>query len=238
MEFLQSNLKVQLVFEESDTKAITCVSKILDYDSNSIQIQSPTYKGHKVNIEVGNTIEVLVIAEKCVYTFNTSIIGSQKANDSIWLSLPETYRRVQRREYNRVNIKLPITVCFPADKIYCKSFNNNASVELAIKEGKFDTSSIDISGGGFKVFGPVQIQSNSILDVKLRFPMKEITAKAKVIRSEANSKLSEEDFTPEEFAKYSFISAFSFTEIEDIDRSTIIQLCYRRLLELRQRGIG
>lgn len=238
MEFLKHNQKLQIVLEENQNISKSCLSSIMDYDNSSMLIAEPQHKSKPVAIPVGTVIEVLVIDDKCVYSFNTSVIGKQKSPAALWLSLPETYRRVQRREYVRVNIKLPLVVNIKGDtQIEEDSLHTNILAENVIQKGFFNSSSIDISGGGTKIFSPVKFEPDSIVNVHLRLPMKEVITTAKVIRSDLNTKISEEEFTPEEYAKFNYISALCYTDIEDADRSTIIQLCFKRQLELRQRGI-
>lgn len=238
MEFLKLNQKLQIVIEESPNRMKTCVSQIMDYDSSSMLVAEPSYKGCPVVVPVGTVIEVLVIDAKCVYSFNTSVIGKQKSPPSLWLSLPETYRRVQRREYVRVNIKLPVVVTFKGDtEVEEECLNSNILAESVMDEGYYNSSSIDVSGGGIKVFGPVKFKSETTIKVMLRLPMKEIVTNARVVRSVANNKISEREFSPTDYAKFNYISAICFNDIDDADRSTIIQLCFKRQLELRQRGI-
>jgi c-di-GMP-binding flagellar brake protein YcgR len=238
MEFLKLNQKVQIILETTPNVTKTCVSQIMDYDNTSMLIADPTFKAQPVNVPIGSVIEVLVIDTKCVYSFNTSVIGKQKNPPALWLSLPETYRRVQRREYVRVNIKLPVVVTIKGETtIADECLESNVLAESVLEDGFFSTTSIDISGGGIKIFGPLQFESDTIIKAMLRLPMKEIISNAKVIRSIPNTKISEKEFTPNEYAKFNYITALCFTDIEDVDRSTIIQLCFKRQLELRQRGI-
>ena len=238
MEFLKLNQKLQIVLEENESLTRSCLSQIMDYDNSSMLIAEPSYRAQPINIPVGTVIEVLVIDTKCVYSFNTSVIGKQKSPPSLWLSLPETYRRVQRREYVRVNIKLPVVVNIKPDtEVYEDCFTTNILAEQVYQDAYYNTSSIDVSGGGIKVFGPLKFQDNTNLSVLLRLPMKEVITPVTVIRSEVNTKISEKEFTPEEFAKFNYLSALCYKDIDDADRSTIIQLCFKRQLELRQRGI-
>lgn len=239
MEFLKLNQRLQIVYDDGSNITKSCASQIMDYDNNSMLIAEPTNKANIIDIPVGTVIEVLAIDSKCVYSFNSSVLGKQTNPPSLWLSLPETYRRIQKREYVRVNVKLPIIVNIIAEtEIAERCLTSNILSGPVIAEGFFTTSSIDISGGGVKVFGPLEFKANSIVKLMIRLPMKEITTSAKVNRSELNDKISQKDFDNHEFAKYNFITAFSYKDIEDSDRSTIIQLCFKRQLELRQRGIS
>lgn len=238
MEFLKLHQKLQIVLEENQNISKSYLSSIMDYDNSSMLIAEPTHKSQPAVIPVGTTVEVLVIDDKCVYSFNTSVIGKQKTPAALWLSLPETYRRVQRREYVRVNIKLPIVVNIKGEsQIFEESLHSNILAEDILQKGYFNSSTIDISGGGTKIFSPIKFEQDSLINVHLRLPMKEVNTIAKVIRSDLNTKVSEEEFTPEEYAKFNYITALCYTDIEDADRSTIIQLCFKRQLELRQRGI-
>lgn len=238
MEFLKLNQKLQIILEESSTVTKSCLSQILDYDETSMLIADLTYKAAPVAVPIGTVIEVLVLDHTCVYSFNTSVIGKQKTPPSLWLSLPETYRRIQRREYVRVNIKLPVVITLKGEtEIDENCLNSNILAEQILQEGYFTTTSIDVSGGGIKIFGPVEFLPDTMLNMLLRLPMKEISTPVKVIRSELNTKISEHEFSPKEYAKFNYITALCFTDIEDSDRSTIIQLCFKRQLELRQRGI-
>jgi c-di-GMP-binding flagellar brake protein YcgR len=238
MEFLKVNQKLQIVLESSPNSTKTCVSQILDYDNASMLIAEPSYKAQGVNVQIGTVIEVLVIDSKCVYSFNTSVIGKQKSPAALWLSLPETYRRVQRREYVRVNIKLPAVISLKGETLIKEEcIHSNVLAESLIENGYFSTNCIDVSGGGVKVFTPLLFEADSVVKLMLRLPMKEIVANATVIRSDINTKISEKEFTPKEYAKFNYITALCFSDIDDADRSTIIQLCFKRQLELRQRGI-
>lgn len=238
MEFLKLNQKLQIVLEENKNMTKSCVSQIIDYDNSSMLVAEPTYKSQPTAIPIGTVIEVLAVDPNCVYSFTTSVIGRQAQPPSLWLSLPETYRRVQRREYVRVNIKMPILITIKGDTdVKYDSLTTNILAEDIYREGYFNTISIDISGGGTKIFSPIQFESDTILNMLIRLPMKEISTSARVVRSDLNQKISEKDMLPKDYAKFNYITALCFKEIEDADRSTIIQLCFKRQLELRQRGL-
>lgn len=199
MNFLENGLILKLVPENiKDIK----VGKIIDIKDNSFSA--------KFNVDVSkifelNEVEVLVNINSGVLKFFSNILSVN--NDTIELNIPEKYTTVQRREYPRININIPV-----------KLFGLNEIEEI-------DSITEDISGGGMRLSSEKDVETGKEVTAKLKITdNKSINAKFKVLR-----------VTKEFKVEKNIVLSGKFSDIAHSDRTAIIQLCFRKQLEQKFR---
>jgi len=129
----------------------------------------------------------------------------------IKIKFPETYKKIQRREYTRVCIKIPT-----------KCIDPNGGIS------PLETTTTNLSGGGMQIETDSEIPVGTVLNVKLQLNKhKFVEASFEVLRTEISKYNAE---------KYAISGVFK--KISNIDRITIIQLCFKRQLELRCIGLS
>ncbi len=156
--------------------------------------------------------------DQVVYLFQTELLARKKGNiPMLVLKDPgkESYIRIQRRHYVRVNVSIDVAVH-----------------PLKVPFSPFASVTADLSGGGIALilpnnqYLPVGKQVQCWLSLHMQSgEIKYIKTTCHVIRiiSEKNS--------PREKA------CMQFVEINEGDRQTIIRYCFERQLYLRKKGI-
>lgn len=215
MDFLKENQKLQLVVDSEQEESSAFACRIVSVSRHSIIVTRPTLRYGLPELSAETPLEALAIEPGVVYKFKTHFDEMNDETATYTLALPTEYTKVQRREYIRVDLTLPITV---------QKRNTKATI--------FKTESIDISAGGVKVSSPYECSIEDLLDVAISLPDKEIKTEAKVVRAESNH------YSKNNFPEYDYALALCYSKINDADRSSVLQLCLKRQLELKQRGIA
>lgn len=194
MNFLETGLGLKIVPESiKNIKSGT----ILNIEGNLFTVE---LNGTVDGLLLYSEVEVLVNINSGVLKFNTTI--QKIENNILSLIIPEKYSTVQRREYPRIKINIPVTI---------------EQKEGIIKE----TNTDDISGGGMKIFSDKEIERGIEFVAKLKITNgKNIKTIFKVLRT-----------TKENQDNKDFILSGKFADISHSDRTTIIQLCFRKQLE-------
>lgn len=194
MNFLETGLSLKIVPESiKNIKSGT----ILNVDENLFTVE---LKGTLDSLLIYSEVEVLVNINSGVLKFNTTI--QKIENNILSLIIPEKYSTVQRREYPRIKINIPVTI----------EQNEGTNKE---------TSTDDISGGGMKIFSDKEIERGIEFVAKLKITNgKNIKTIFKVLRTTKESQDNKD-----------FILSGKFADISHSDRTTIIQLCFRKQLE-------
>lgn len=193
MNFLETGLSLKIVPENiKNIKSGT----ILKIDENLFTVK---FSGNADNISPNTEVEVFVNINNGVLKFNTII--QKVENDIFFLEIPEKYSTVQRREYPRIKMNIPVII-------------------EQDEERQEETNTDEISGGGMKIFSNKKLDYGSELIAKLKIANgKHIKTAFRILRT------SKEDNSNE------FILSGKFTDISHSDRTTIIQLCFRKQVE-------
>ncbi|MEI7473993.1 MAG: PilZ domain-containing protein [bacterium] len=194
MNFLEAGLSLKVVPE--NIKNIR-TGKILKVEENlfSVEIQ-----GNILTFELDEEVELLVNISSGVLKFNSHIV--QIDSNILYFYIPEKYSTVQRREYPRININIPVTL-------------------QKREEQEEETKTEDISGGGMKIASVYELETGSELIAKLKIANgKNIKTIFKVLRATKDNKNDKE-----------YILSGKFSDIAHSDRTAIIQLCFRKQLE-------
>ncbi len=150
--------------------------------------------------------EVSFTTANALIKFNSKI--TQVIDGNIYVAYPEEFKRIQRREYTRVNFKVPVKI-------------------FVDKENKivYESNTINLSGGGMQFVSQQSLVEKSIVNARLQL------SKNKVIETLFEILRVDED---KEAQKYLVSGAFK--KISNIDRISIVQMCFKRQLELRCLG--
>lgn len=175
----------------------------------AIATTSPDNAGMN-DIPVGTMVKATYIDKVAVYVFFTHVVAFNKITQTVTLGKPVNYKRIQRRNFVRLNTRL-------------KVISNILDEDLNICEESFTAATIDISGGGLLIGCDVELKLGQVLEAVIYLNHEEtVTAIGRVIRVIENSVFSRDRFSV----------AFEFTAIKEKDRDKIIRyiLSQQRLL--------
>ncbi len=203
MEFLKAGQKLKLV--PADIKEL---SEGLITEVNNDKFIVKTLDSESKQFAFGTYLEVICPSENCLIRFESKILPLEYP-DKVALSMPENIRYIQRREYTRINLALPVKV-FWSDK----------------PDG-IEALSRNISGGGIQFVSERDFELKSVLSIVFALPGKqEINAKLEVLRSEKSENSQK------------WLISGQFSEISNFDRTSVVQLCFKRKLELNCKDLN
>jgi c-di-GMP-binding flagellar brake protein YcgR len=204
--------------DEQDTKKLR--SKVVDIIDEKVYIDFPVNDKTKKTevVAIGSEYSAVFVGkDQSVYLFNTEILSKVRQQiPMIQISFPgnKNLKRLQRREFVRVDTNLDISIVFGKKR------------NIA-----FNTVSTDISAGGCAIILPKneKLLPTMIIDMYIVLPLevgyKYLLVKGKVIRIlEATGKEPEK-------------APVEFLNISEVDRQLIIRYCFEKQLEMRKRGI-
>lgn len=161
----------------------TYKSLIIDFTKNhdNIKINVPVYKGEYLFKELEDELHINVYSKsgRC-YSFNSKIIRKGIKNSIPYynLSSPYNIKRIQRRNYFRVDILKDI------------KYKNITGIsdEKEIKNIMFDNAlMVDLSGGGMRLILKGEVKLNDILLIRIEIKNSEMLLKGQVIRVGRNN---------------------------------------------------
>lgn len=219
---LQLNQRIELEVKSGDY-AGNYLSRVEEIGENDIRIAIPVEKGTIIPLRLKTPVTVTIVGKDAVYSANTFIIG--RFNDSLPLLVllkPAEFRRIQRRNYVRIDANLPTQI---------KVVNESEEDENIIP-----AHSRNISGGGMMLtvenqnLGAVKISIGTILDIAVEIPdiYEPVKAIGRVVRSDRQKSASGTE---------ELIIGVNFTALEEKDREDIISYVFRRQRELRKLGL-
>lgn len=204
MKYLKNNQRLKIVPDDA-SGVLTGVIKSMSPVSFVVAVESPD----SPMLKQGEVFEIVISDETCILSFETKI--TEIKDSLVCFSMPENFRLVQRREYPRVDISIPVSI-----------------KELSTENGvEFLGTTSNISGGGLKVTAPGVVNPGMLVETQFKIlNVKNIKTILEVLRTEHPDGGS--DF---------FVSG-KFKEISNADRIALIQLCFKRQLELKCKGVG
>ncbi|KYH35618.1 flagellar protein YcgR [Clostridium tepidiprofundi DSM 19306] len=190
-------------------------SSIQDITDEYIGISIPTYEGALVPFSRGDKLDVIYYGDKNIYKFY-SVVAGRKINriPIILLSIPNEYRKVQRRRYVRVPYVKYINFSKVSEKIsnmsILKGYLEN---EQNVKKGIV----VDISGGGIRIKISEEISLGDNLVVMLPLDDENIILKCKTVRV---------DFDGDKYD-----CGLTFVDMDDAIREKIIKFIFKLMRE-------
>ncbi len=203
MDFLKAGQKLRLVPDEIKQLSEGLITEVKE-DGFVVEILEFSCEKYLPD----KRIEIICPAENCLIRFESKILPFDNPN-KIKLSLPQNIRYIQRREYTRINLAVPVKV-----------FLNE-------KPDGIEAVSRNISGGGIQFSSEQDFEIKSNLKISFALPGKQqINATLEVLRSEKC----------EDSQKW--LISGQFSEISNFDRTSIVQLCFKRKLELNCKDLN
>ncbi len=179
-------------------------------------VTSPTKAAAVIPLAPGTIVTIIFTDNTAIYTFTTEVISqNRKPPATLLLGKPIEMKRIQRRNFVRLDTRLPISL---------NKFNKN------LHPGKelFSGTAFDISGGGMMFGCNTPLECGDVLEATINLN-RQITVKTlgRVVRVMHNPPKSRE--------KYSV--GFEFRVIEEPVRDKIIRFIFNQQRELRKKGL-
>lgn len=199
--------KLEILDVHPDTGKIHIYhSRIEDITAHSLLIAPPYSHGFYLPPR-RRPLQARVPAKDCAYGFTTQLLRQQQDGILLWeVALPTAYTRLQRREFVRFPIHLPVSLHLP-------------------EQEPLSTFTKNISAGGLRVLleAPLPTPATLSLDLTLDADTT-LSLQGELLRI----------IVPEtEEAKYEAI--IQFQKIPDAIRTRIIQFIFKKQIERRQR---
>jgi c-di-GMP-binding flagellar brake protein YcgR len=211
---LQINLKIGLTREGKEANYI---SSIQDVVGNEIHIAIPYCERIPLDLKSGDIVTVNFTGESELYSFKAKVLGKQ--NDVIplyRLTMSEQIKRIQRRKYVRIPVRLRIMI------------TQVDAVDENLSEGDEPNivRSVDISAGGMKFYSGKRYSLNKGLLVEFFVTKQEhkvqIKALAKIVRCQ---KINVQGITR-------YLHSIEFTGIGPGQQDDIFHYVFTRMREI------
>lgn len=212
-KILKVNKKIDLEVNEGVYKG-KFRSRIQDIGDGEISITAPLKKGEYIPLRVGTRVNLMVFDESAICVFKCTILQREKGRvPTLTLKLPEKYKRIQRRNFYRLRIKLPLLYRpEPLEEDEDEEF----------RKGEM----IDISGGGLqmKFLEEETFPISARLEFLITFPdLGELQLKGKIISS----------FTRND----SIHVGVKFIEITTPIQDKIVGWIFKKMRTMRKKGL-
>jgi len=214
-----SGLKVnQLVEIEvmKDAEPEVYRSRVENISNSWIILGAPLVKGSPILLLPGTQIRVNYYDSQAVYTFEAEVISqSSGLKPTVTVSRPISIRRTQRRNFVRLDSKLPVSFVVIND-------------ELVEAGNPQRGTTLDISGGGIRFETSEHLPEGTVLDLNIELSgTGKVSALGKVVRAVASGNKG----------KNTYVIGVQFMIIEEKERDKIIRYIFDKQRELRQRGL-
>ncbi|HHU82665.1 MAG TPA: hypothetical protein GXZ26_06645 [Firmicutes bacterium] len=197
-------------------------SRILKIYISGFVIAEPLYMGRPLDLAAGQRVEGHIMKKDAVYGFSSRIRygETEGGRRSLILSWPEEWKRIQRRNDVRLEIRVPVEVW----------------VEERIDEKKYmrliEGTTRDLSAGGAKVESKRKINAEQVL-LNLFFPEEKISLPARVLRT--GTYIAVDPKTKK--TKMLYWTSLKFLAIQEEKKQQILRFIFQKQQELRFKGL-
>lgn len=200
------NSRVDIMLDKRVYKTV-----IQDVAKDGFLISIPISEGEYLILNQHEEVELYnYVDDLSLYKLNCNIIGKVIDNNIplYKISLPKDIKKIQRRNYVRVNMLHPIK--------YVKGEVNN------IKENEMlPALLLDLSGGGMRIKLREELYIGDIISAQLNSEELAINVKGKVVRKEKSN-------------DGRFIYGISFWQLDNISREDIIRNVFKIMRKQRE----
>lgn len=203
---LEINNKIEVIYGEKNYKSV--IQDIRE-EEDEILISIPVLDGEYLTLVTGRVIEQIYYDNNGnVYQFKSKVLGRIKEkNLSLYrFSYPFDVRKIQRRDYVRVN--------------FIKAINYLSSKDIE-KEKYKKALLLDLSGGGMKIKVDEKLDKNDLIFSKIIYDDSIIDVNGKVVRVE---KTEDKEY----------ICGINFSDIEERTREEIIRIVFKVMRKQRE----
>lgn len=206
-KLLSLNQRLELEIPEGPYQG-SYYSHLLSMEDSYLSISIPISKGEIVPIRNGTPLSVIFVGPEAMYQFESRVLKRKRGKvPSLLISLPENFRRIQRREFFRLKVNIPL--------LFRKQEGG---------EDFFEAFTLDLSGGGCKFRAEEELEVGET--VLVRFKEEELTGldlEAEILRREKDDQ--------------KFIYAARFKEIPEREQDEIIRFIFDKQRKLKKKGL-
>ncbi len=175
----------------------------------------PLYQRHYLTMEPGTKIKVRVVQETGVYWFASEVLWvTQEKVPEMRCVLPDELERIQRRNFVRLEVGLPVSV-------------STCDEEEGDKKISFVATTFDISGGGLGLLSDVRLQPETLIRCQMEIQGREICVTGRVVRC-VRSDLPDDRFR----------LGVQFVDIKIRDQDWVCKFVLQKQLEQRRLGLA
>ena len=209
---IEVNQKFELIVEEGPYKG-NYLSQVADITADAIKVTVPFVHGEIIPLRLNLDVLMYFTGVQAAYSYRVKIIGREEEGEVplLVLSRPEEKYRIQRREFFRLEVR---------EKVLYRLLDDSLEPISDFKE----THTIDISGGGVKMFINEPVLKATYLELFLQIPGLESTA---IISQIVNI------FDVEA----GLAVGIKFIEIDEFIQEEIISWLFDYQRKLRQKGL-
>ncbi|MCK4257458.1 MAG: flagellar brake domain-containing protein [Halanaerobiales bacterium] len=155
---LHVNSRVEIEVDDFDYGG-KYLSRVMEITKKEVIIMALTHKGHIVPVRPKTPVAVLFIGERAMYSFQTIVLRRFKEPiPALSLKIPTKVFRIQRREYVRLQLQLPLNY---------RVIKNYFEISSSADEPLTQTWLVDISGGGAKFLSDAPIEEGTYIELQL-----------------------------------------------------------------------
>lgn len=204
-------------------------SRIEEIKDDILEIAIPSKQGRLLPLPAGTWFVGRISQGGSLYVFKSVIQNvALRQNVPSWIvRCPEEVDKIQRRDFVRVDVRLPIYVKVHVEEEIFLTIEGKkySAKELNVKEWEANTK--DLSGSGAKIITKFNIPEETVVSLNLQLPeVGDLVTKARIIRSEL--------VNPELGIYWIGAQFFGLTER---DRDKIIRFIFKKQAELRKRSL-
>ncbi len=186
-------------------------TRIDEVGEKLVSVVAPYVQGQVIPLRERTQVELIFWDEVSAYSFVTRVMQRLAVPIPVFvLELPETARRVQRRNYVRVPAFYPVKFRMVTKTGLSEPINGNM---------------LDLSGGGMRFQTTERVENKSLLYAVLELPNGEIQTPVRVCRADKI----------EDTNKWTL--SVEFHEISERDRDRVIKCVFELQRVMRKKGL-
>lgn len=204
-----ADIYINCILDIMDKDRKVYKSRVQEVNKNNIVIDIPTENGEYLLLNKNDEIRAIIYNEKTamLYKVKFTIIERKVENNLklYKLTMPYEIKKLQRRNYVRVDVTKDIKYKTKSDKVYS------------------DALALDLSGGGMKFKIDKKLELNDEIELIVELDGKFAKVKGEVRRISQDTKDKK------------YIVGYEFTEIAEIVREKIVEIVFsimRRQIEV------
>ncbi|HZK34590.1 MAG TPA: PilZ domain-containing protein [Bacillota bacterium] len=223
-----TNNKIEFLIENK----ANCVSLIQGIADDCIFVTIPAVGFQWRLLNVGDTVECVYYADNgSLYMFDAQILYRLVENIPLYkISFPKTYKRIQRRDFVRAPVYVPV--------LYRRETSKANDTRHMLRERSPDeiedlfegtwqrASTLDLSGGGMKLCTKTPLEADTNLITIIRDDELEVAVKGRVIRCRKHVGL-----------KVNYHSGIKFIGIHETIQDKIISYIFEKIRQMSKREI-
>src|SRR5574344_1087499 len=159
MKILRKGLRLKVRYQNSEGIKRIFEAEILDFDKSVLEFDASDCE-YLDELEEGLNIYSLVYTQFGIIKIHSIIL--EKKGFKIIVEAPSDYQQMQRRNYLRVNVEMPI--------------------EISVNQKSITAKTLDISGGGARVISSRSLNEGDLVECKLKLNSVDVFAKGKILK--------------------------------------------------------